>query len=79
MITYKTCNASVSFHFSDNTYPKTEEGNELFQQLADHDYPANCVFSSLLFPNAQNRDLSVLSSNGKAYNFDHVSFAYKSL
>jgi len=79
VITDKTCNASVSFHFSDNTYPKTEEGNELFQQLADHDYPANCVFSSLLFPNAQNRDLSVLSSNGKAYNFDHVSFAYKSL
>ena len=79
VITDKTCNASVSFHFSDNTYSKTEEGNELFQQLADHDYPANCVFSSLLFPNAQNRDLSVLSSNGKAYNFDHVSFAYKSL
>ena len=79
VITDKTCNASVSFHFSDNTYPKTEEGNELFQQLADHDYPANCVFSSLLFPNAQNRDLSVLSSNGKAYNFDHVSFDYKSL
>ena len=79
VITDKTCNASVSFHFSDNTYPKTEEGNELFQQLADHDYPANCVFSSLLFPNAQNRDLSVLSSNGKAYNFDHISFAYKSL
>ena len=54
-----------------------EEGKELFQQLADHD--GEIIQSALLFPNAQNRDLSVLGSNGKAYDFDHVSFAYKSL
>ena len=77
VITDKTCNASVSFQFSDDTYRKAEEGKELFQQLADHN--DEIIQSALLFPNAQNRDLSVLSSNGKAYDFDHVSFAYKSL
>ena len=63
VITDKTCNASVSFQFSDDTYRKAEEGKELFQQLADHD--DEIIQSALLFPNAQNRDLSVLSSNGK--------------
>ena len=34
-ITDKTCNASVSFQFSDDTYRKAEEGKELFQQLRE--------------------------------------------
>jgi hypothetical protein len=77
VITDKTCNVSVSFQFSDDTYRKAEEGKELFQQLADHD--DEIIQSALLFPNAQNRDLSVLGTNGKAYDFHHVSFEYKSL
>ena len=77
VIADKKCKASVSFHFSDDTFRSSDEGKELFQQLADHH--AVQVKSALLFPNAQNRDLSVLSSNGKAYDLDHLSFAYKPL
>ena len=77
VVTDKSCHASVSFHFSDDTYRGTKDGDKLFQAIADHD--ESKVTSALLFPNAHNRHLSVLGSNGKAYDFDHVSFTYKPL
>ena len=77
VVTDKNCHTSVSFHFSDDTYRGTKDGDKLFQAIADHD--ESKVTSALLFPNAHNRHLSVLGSNGKAYDFDHVSFTYKPL
>jgi hypothetical protein len=77
VVTHKSCHASVSFQFSDDTYRGTKDGDKLFQAIADHD--ESKVTSALLFPNAHNRHLSVLGSNGKAYDFDHVSFTYKPL
>lgn len=77
VVTDKSCHASVSFQFSDDTYRGTKDGDKLFQAIADHD--ESKVTSALLFPNAHNRHLSVLGSNGKAYDFDHVSFTYKPL
>lgn len=73
----KSCKASVSFQFSDDIYSTSTGEDPLFQSIADYD-EAN-PSSALLFPNAHNRDLSVLSSDGKAYDFDHVTFAYKPL
>jgi hypothetical protein len=73
----KSCKVSVSFQFSDDIYSTSTEEDPLFQSIADYD-EAN-PSSALLFPNAHNRHLSVLSSDGKAYDFNHVTFAYKPL
>ena len=73
----KSCKVSVSFQFSDDIYSTSTGEDTLFQSIADYD-EAN-PSSALLFPNAHNRHLSVLSSNGKAYDFNHVTFAYKPL
>jgi hypothetical protein len=77
VVTNKTCNASVSFQFSDDSYRSSAQKDKQFQSIADYE-EAN-PSSALLFPNAHNRHLSVLSSDGKAYDFDHVTFAYKPL
>ena len=47
----------------------------MFRSIAEHD--DGNVSAALLFPNAHNRDLSVLSSHGKAYDLDHVTFEFK--
>ena len=47
----------------------------MFRSIAEHD--DGNVSAALLFPNAHNRDLSVLSSNGKANDLDHVTFQFK--
>ena len=73
----KSCDASVSFQFSDDTHRQTHEGEKLFQSIADHG--ESKTTSALLFPNAHNRHLSVLSSDGNAYDVDHVSFQYNRL
>ena len=77
VITNKTCNASVSFQFSDDSYRSSAQGEKLFQSIADYD-EAN-PSSALLFPNAHNRHLSVLSSDRNAYDFDHVTFKFDRL
>lgn len=71
------CRASVCFQFSESEYRSTEEGVKLFMGLAD--VGENKVQSSLLFPNASNRELSVCSSNGSTYEFDHLNFSFKKL
>ena len=77
VVANKSCKVSVSFQFSDDIYSTSNREDPLFQSIADYD-EAN-PSSALLFPNAHNRHLSVLSSNGKAYDFNHVTFAYKPL
>ena len=77
VVTDKTCNASVSFQFSDDSYRSSAQEDKLFQSIADYD-EAN-PRSALLFPNAHNRHLSVLSSDGNAYDFDHVTFKFDRL
>jgi len=77
IVTDKTCNASVSFQFSDDSYRSSAQEDKLFQSIADYD-EAN-PNSALLFPNAHNRHLSVLSSDGNAYDFDHVTFKFDRL
>ena len=71
------CNATVSFHFSDDAYRDASEGIELFKALADLGDAK--VQRALLFPNAQNRHLSVLAGMGSAYDFDHVDFVFNDL
>ena len=73
--TDKTCTVSVSFHFSDDEFRNSSSAKNLFRSIAEHD--DGNVSAALLFPNAHNRDLSVLSSNGKAYDLDHVTFEFK--
>ena len=73
----ENCRASVSFQFSESEYRSTEEGVELFKGLAE--VGETKVQSSLLFPNASNRELSVCSSNGSTYEFDHLTFSFKKL
>ncbi|MEK9773939.1 MAG: hypothetical protein VW576_10300, partial [Opitutae bacterium] len=75
--TDKTCIASVSFQFSDDEFRNSSSREKLFRSIADQD--EGNVSAALLFPNAHNRDLSVLSSNGKAYDLDHVTFEFKPL
>ena len=77
VVTDKSCHASVSFQFSDDSYRSSANGEKLFQSLADPN--ESKVSSAFLFPNAHNRHLSVLSSDGNAYDFDHVTFKYNRL
>ena len=63
VITDKTCNASVSFQFSDDTYRKAEEGKELFQQLADHN--DEIIQSLCFFPMLKTVTFPFLAQMGK--------------
>jgi len=71
------CRGTVSFHFSDDVYRDASEGESLFASLAD--VSENQVHASYLFPNAQNRNLSVVDTGGAAYEFDQVNFNYRRL
>ena len=77
VVTDQTCIASVAFQFSDDEFRESPSGEILFRSIAEND--EGNVSAPLLFPNAHNRDLSVLSSNGKAYEFDHMTFEFKPL
>jgi hypothetical protein len=77
VVTDKSCQASISFQFSDNGYRNSAQEDKRFQSIADYD--EGNLSSALLFPNAHNRHLSVLSSDGNAYDFDHVSFKFDPL
>ena len=55
VVTDKSCHASVSFQFSDDSYRSSAIGEKLFQSLADPN--ESKVSSAFLFPNAHNRDL----------------------
>ena len=57
--TDKTCTVSVSFHFSDDEFQNSSSVKNMFRSIAEHD--DGNVSAALLFPNAHNRDLSVLS------------------
>jgi len=77
VVSDQSCHASVSFQYSDDTYRSPKEGREIFRGIASHDDSNSST--ALLFPNAHNRHLSVLSSDGTAYDFDHVTFRYNPL
>ena len=77
VISNKSCQASISFQFSDDSYGNSVKEDKLFQSIADSSEPNPSA--AFLFPNAHNRHLSVLSSDGKAYEFDHVTFKYNRL
>jgi hypothetical protein len=71
------CRATVAFHFSDDVYRDAAEGAELFQAVADLDDAE--VHGASLYPNARNRNLSVVSLSGPAYEFDQVDFTFRAL
>lgn len=73
----RDCQATVSFHFTDDVYRDPSEGAERFKALAE--LGNEKVQGSLLYPNAQNRHLSVLTGAGDAYDFDHVDFVFNDL
>ncbi len=72
----KACNATVSFHFSDDTYRDASEGRELFKALADvTDADAT---SARLYPAKRNRNLRVISTTGQHFDFDKETFIFES-
>ena len=77
VVTDQNCIASVAFQYSDDEFQNPSSGRNLFRSIAKNE--EGNVSAAFLFPNAHNRDLSVLSSNGKAYELDHVTFKYKPL
>ena len=77
VVSSEDCRASVSFQFSESEYRSKEEGVELFKGLAE--VGDEKVLGSVLYPNASNRELSVCSSHGSTYEFDHLKFSFHKL
>jgi hypothetical protein len=70
----KDCKATVSFHFTDDTYRDAAEGAELFKALAGvNDTDVN---SALLFPAKRNRHLRVINGQ-QFYDFTKFGFEFK--
>ena len=68
------CQASVSFHFSDDVYRDPSDGAELFQSIADID--SADVNSALIFPAKRNRHLRVINGD-QYYDFTKFGFAFE--
>ena len=67
----RDCNATVSFHLTDDTYQNAAAGAELFQAVAELD--DQTVTSALLFPAKRNRHLRVI--NGDSW-YDFTKFGF---
>lgn len=69
------CEATVSFHFSDDVYRDASEGAELFKSIAGvEDADAQ---SALLFPAKRNRNLRVINGE-QCYDFTKFDFEFES-
>jgi len=74
IITDRDCQASASFHFSDDTYRTPDEGRELFAALAD--VKDESVSSALIYPASDSRNLRLVQGD-KHSQFDAVDFKFR--
>ena len=76
--TDQDCKATVSFHFSDDTYRDASEGAELFKAIAkvEAEVGDTAINSALLYPAKRNRHLRVLNGE-QAYDFTQFGFEFE--
>ena len=68
----KDCKATVSFHFTDDTYRNPSGGAKLFEAIAEVD--DTNINATLLFPAMRNRNLRVINGDK---NFDFTKFGFE--
>ena len=68
------CKATVSFHFTDDTWRHASEGAELFKAIAD--VTDKQINSALLFPAKRNRNLRVINGENH-FDFTQVDFEFQ--
>ncbi len=68
----KECKATVSFHFTDDSYRDSSEGEKLFEAIANVN--DTNVTQALLFPAKRNRNLRVVNGD---QNYDFTQFGFE--